>query len=132
MYPDSEILFPPRCIHQLCDLRGPQWQELLARITLLPNNHEEILALGLMMIKLGSCLTCDLDSYRASLGCCTCARRTISGFKGDDTSLLALYQTALADVQTFVGKSQPLSVSWLLEENLSPPVPRHTKHKVHF
>jgi len=130
MYPDSEILFPPRCIQQLCDLRGPQWQELLARITILPNNHEEILALGLMMIKLGSCLTCDLDSYRASLGCCTCARRTISGFKGDDISLLALYQTALADVQAFVGKTQPLSVSWLLEEQLPPPARRCPRRKI--
>ncbi len=118
MYPDSEILFPPRCIQQLRDLRGPQWQELIEHINVLPHNHEEILAFGLMMIKLGSCLTCDLDSYRASLGCCTCARRTISGFKGDDTSLLEIYQKALVNVQTYIAKPQPLSVTWLLEEKL--------------
>ncbi len=116
MYPDSEILFPPRCIQQLRDLRGPKWQHLIERVICLPHNHEEVLAFGLMMIKLGSCLTCDLDSYRASLGCCTCARRTISGFKGDDTSLIELYEKALADVQTFVSKEQPLSVSLLLRE----------------
>jgi len=120
MYPDSEILFPPRCIQQLRDLRGPKWQSLIERISILPSNHEEILAFGLMMIKLGSCLTCDLDSYRASLGCCTCARRTISGFKGDDTSLIDTYQKALSDVQSFISKEQPLSVSLLLEEELEP------------
>ena len=125
MYPDSEILFPPRCIQQLRDLRGPKWQELIECIIILPNNHEEILAFGLMMIKLGSCLTCDLDSYRASLGCCTCARRTISGFKGDDTSLLELYHKALDDVKVYVNKPQPLSVSWLIEEEqASPPLRR--------
>ena len=70
-----------------------------------------------MMIKLGSCLTCDLDSYRASLGCCTCARRTVSGFKGDDVALLELYERSLADVQSYLSKEQPLSVTLLLGEN---------------
>lgn len=116
MYPDSEILFPPRCIPQLRDLRGPQWQDLIRQIAALPHNHEEVLAFGLMMIKLGSCLTCDLDSYRASLGCCTCARRTVSGFKSDDTMLLELYQKALNEVRAFIEKEQPLSVSLLLQE----------------
>ena len=120
MYPDSEILFPPRCIQQLRDLRGPKWQQLIEQISVLPNNHEKILAFGLMMVKLGSCLTCDLDSYRASLGCCTCARRTISGFKGDDTSLLEIYNKAVDDVQTYISKDQPLSVDLLLKEELEP------------
>ncbi len=87
MYPDSEILFLPRCIEQLADLRGPKWQDLVRRVSDLPHNHEDVLAFSLMMIRLGSCLTCDLDSYRASR-CCTCARRTISGYKEDDSSLL--------------------------------------------
>ncbi len=125
MYPDSEILFPPRCIQQLRDLRGPKWQRLIEHITMLPDNHEEVLAFGLMMIKLGSCLTCDLDSYRASLGCCTCARRTISGFKGDDTTLIDTYSKALDDVRGYVVKEQPLCVDILLKEKLEPPSRRH-------
>ncbi len=116
MYPDSEILFPPRCIQQLRDLRGPKWQHLIERVAFLPHNHEEVLAFGLMMIKLGSCLTCDLDSYRASLGCCTCARRTIGGFKGDDDALLELYEKSLQDVQAYLSKEQPLAVAVLLED----------------
>ncbi len=71
-----------------------------------------------MMIKLGSCLTCDLDSYRASLGCCTCARRTVSGFKSDDVALLELYQKALDDVNAYLEKDNPLSVTLLLQEDL--------------
>ena len=118
MYPDSEILFPPRCIEQLADLRGPKWQDLIRRVADLPHNHESVLAFGLMMIRLGSCLTCDLDSYRASLGCCTCARRTVSGYKEDDSSLLELFDKSLVEVRAFIEKQQPLSVSLLLEEAL--------------
>ena len=119
MYPDSEILFPPRCIEQLGDLRGPKWQDLIRHISQLPHNHEEVLALGLMMIRLGSCLTCDLDSYRASLGCCTCARRTVSGYKENDTSLIEVYGNSLNEVRTFIRKKQPPSVALLIGENLT-------------
>ncbi|MBN1246620.1 MAG: hypothetical protein JXC32_03130 [Anaerolineae bacterium] len=127
MYPDSEILFPPRCIEQLGDLRGPQWQDLIRRISQLPHNHEEVLAFGLMMIRLGSCLTCDLDSYRASLGCCTCARRTVSGYKEDDTSLLEVYEKALAEVSAYIKKKLPLSVSLMVEEKEPVAVPNRLK-----
>jgi hypothetical protein len=119
MYPDSEILFPPRCIEQLGDLRGPKWQDLIRRVAQLPHNQDEVLAFGLLMIRLGSCLTCDLDSYRASLGCCTCARRTVSGYKEDDASLLELYEKSLIEVKSFVEKQQPLSVALMLAERLA-------------
>ncbi len=119
MYPDSEILFPPRCVSQLRELRGPKWQTLVSRIEILPHNNEEVLAFGLLLIKLGSCLTCDLDSYRASLGCCTCARRTIAGFKESDEKLLERYQKILKEVRTFIGQDdRPLSVHLMLLENL--------------
>lgn len=92
---------------------------MIERVSILPHNHEDVLAFGLMMIKLGSCLTCDLDSYRASLGCCTCARRSIAGFKGDDGALLKLYQEALDDVKAYTGNGRlTLSVELLLEEKL--------------
>ncbi len=122
MYPDSEILFPPRCIDDLADLRGPEWQELVQRILSLPNNHKEVVAFGLMMCKMGSCLTCDLDSYRASLGCCTCAQRTISGFKGDDDELLERYHEALDEVEAFIQDEDdlPLSAKLLLAEDIPP------------
>jgi hypothetical protein len=118
MYPDSEILFPPRCIEQMNDLRGPKWQSLVNRVLSLPHNHEEVLAFGLLLIDLGSCLTCDLDSYRASLGCCTCARRSVSGFKKDDDALLAEYGAMLEKVHVFVEDDKPLSAELLLGQEM--------------
>ncbi len=117
MYPDSEILFPPRCIAQLRDLRGASWQALVDHVTRLPHQHAEVLAFGLLLIRLGSCLTCDLDSYRASLGCCTCARRTISGYKGSDDDLIAQYNKMLNEVNDYLNRRDlPLPVVLMLKE----------------
>lgn len=102
MYPDSEILFPSRCIPHLRDLRGQKWAKLVDRVAALSDGHEDVLGFSLMMINLASCLTCDLDSYRASLGCCTCARRTIAGFKGSDDDLVDLFEEARKQVRAFV------------------------------
>ncbi len=107
MYPDSEILFPPRCIPQLRNLRGEQWAQFIDRLTQLPDNHEDVLGFSLLMIQLGSCLTCNLDSYRASLGCCTCARRTVAGFKGSDEELIQLFEEAREKVRAYLSGAAP-------------------------
>ena len=106
MYPDSEILFPSRCVPQLRDLRGPEWAELVDHIAALPDGHEGVLGFSLMVIRLGSCLTCDLDSYRASLGCCTCARRSVSGFKGSDRELVLLFEEARDEVRVYLASDK--------------------------
>ena len=102
MYPDSEILFPSRCIPQLRDLRKKEWAVLVQRIMDLPDGHEDVLAFSLMIIRMASCLTCDLDSYRASLGCCTCAQRTVVGFKGPDRDLVTRFDESREEVREFL------------------------------
>ncbi|MEA3310197.1 MAG: hypothetical protein U9Q70_11910 [Chloroflexota bacterium] len=124
MYPDSEILFPPSCIKSLRGLRGDQWHELIDHILTLPNNHEEVLAFGLLIIDESSCLTCSLDSYRASLGCCTCAQRSISGYKGNDEELLADYQKHLAQVRKYISNPK-ISFSTEIMLKATPIQPRH-------
>ena len=102
MYPDSEILFPARCIPELRSVRpGISWREVVDHISSLPEGHEDILAFSLMMIRLSNCLTCDLDSYRASLGCVQCARRTIQGFKGSDPDLLQKMEEAKIELHAY-------------------------------
>jgi len=102
MYPESEILFPPRCIAGLKGLRDEQWDELVERVFVLPETHEEKLAFCYMMIKLCKCLRCDLGSYRASLGCCTCAQRAVKGFKRSDRALLRYYERARREVRAYL------------------------------
>lgn len=117
MYPDSEILFPPRCIPQLRNLRGEKWARLVDRLVQLPDQHEDVLGFSLMMIRLSSCLTCDLDSYRASLGCCTCARRTVGGFKGSDDEIIRLFEEARDEVRRYLSRRDlPVGVTALIEQ----------------
>lgn len=106
MYPRSEILFPHRCVVALKNMRGPEWQQLVNRIAGLPDTHEDSLAFALMMIRLSGCLNCDLDSYKASLGCCTCAKRAINAFKGSDKLLLRKFEEAKADLAEYLAERQ--------------------------
>lgn len=105
MYPDSEILFPTRCIPILKDLRGDDWRDLIQHVMDRPEDHEDTLGFSLMMIRLGGCLTCDLDSYRASLGCATCSKRTVAGFKGSDKALIKKFDEARKEVGAFTGRN---------------------------
>jgi hypothetical protein len=108
MYPRSEILFPHRCVLSLKRMRGPEWQELVNYVAELPDTHEDSLAFALMMIKLCGCLKCDLDSYKASLGCCTCAKRAINAFKGSDKLLLRRFRESKAELEAYL-EQQSLS-----------------------
>jgi hypothetical protein len=102
MYPDSEILFASHCIAKLRDIRGPKWAKLIDRVAELPDGHIDVLGFSHLIIELSSCLTCDLDSYRATLGCCTCAQRSVSGFKGSDAELIALFKAKRSEVEKYL------------------------------
>ena len=102
MYPESEILFPTRCIPGLKGLRDARWDGLVERVSALPETHDDSLAFCFMMIKLCKCLRCDLGSYRASLGCCTCAQRAIKGFKSSDRALMRYYARARRDILKYL------------------------------
>lgn len=105
MYPESEILFPARSIPEIRDARpGTAWQKLIDKLGKSPETSEDVLAFSLMMIKLGNCLTCDLDSYRASLGCTQCARRTVQGFKGNDEALIKKMEESRKELKEHLKK----------------------------
>jgi hypothetical protein len=107
VYPDSEILFPARSIPELRDARpGTTWRGLMEKLGKLPETSEDVLAFSLLMIKLGNCLTCDLDSYRANLGCTQCARRTVQGFKGNDDALVKKMDEARKELREHLKKTK--------------------------
>ena len=60
----------------------------------------------LFIIKLTGCLNCDLDSYKASLGCCTCAKRAINAFKGSDKMLLRRFEEAKVELAEYLKEHQ--------------------------
>lgn len=103
MYTPNEIMFPPYVIKRLTDVRGEDWKNLVERIVVLPENHEEYLAFMLTMIRLDGCLDCETDSYRAMKGCEACAVQTLRRYKGPDSDLINLFNQALDDVREYKG-----------------------------
>ncbi|MBI3241025.1 MAG: hypothetical protein HYZ49_01865 [Chloroflexi bacterium] len=106
MYAKNEIMFPPYVIPALREYRGAEWQRLIDRVLSLEEDHPEVLAFCLMMIRLDGCMECETDSYRAMRGCCMCATQTLRRYKGNDRELLKLYKEALKDVEGFVMASR--------------------------
>ena len=98
----TEMLFPPRLISELKDLRGDEWRALAERIAALKETDADALAFCLMMIRLGGCLTCFSGSYRFMRGCYLCAQQSVARYQGTDEELLDLYERARRDMGRYL------------------------------
>jgi len=94
----TELLFPPRLIPDLKDLRGEPWRELVEYVASLPETHPDTLAFCLMMIRLNACLNCVSGSYRFMRGCELCSQQTISRYQGTDEELIDHFEQAKHDL----------------------------------
>ena len=94
VYGKYDLLFTPRLISRLRNLRGEEWAKFIDTLSALPDTHPEALAFCLMMIHLGGCLSCEMDSYRAQRGCAVCAQQTVISFKGNDKQLIKRFENA--------------------------------------
>jgi len=97
----TDLLFPPRLIPALRDLRGEVWRAFVDSIIPLPDTHPDKLAFCLMMIRHNSCLSCLSGSYRFMRGCELCALQTVSRFQGTDEELMSGYAQAQADLARY-------------------------------
>lgn len=98
---DAEVLFPMRVTPSLRDLRSEKWQALVDHVLGLPESDPDALAFCLLMIRLGDCLPCRADSYRALRGCTACAFQTVSRFRGSDDDLIQMWEVARAEIMTW-------------------------------
>jgi hypothetical protein len=94
----TELLFPPRLIPDLKDLRGEEWAKLVEQVAALPETHPDTLAFCLMMIRLNACLGCVSGSYRFMRGCELCSQQTIARYQGTDEDLIELFHQAKQDL----------------------------------
>lgn len=100
---DTDLLFPPRLISSLRNLRGKSWQSLVDRVLHVEPTHVERLAFVLMMSKMGGCVSCKADSFRALRGCSQCARQTIHRFRGTEQDLIDLFDLCCKEIQKYLG-----------------------------
>jgi radical SAM superfamily enzyme len=56
------------------------------------------------MVRLGGCVSCNADSFRAMRGCTQCARQTVRRFRGTDQDLVEQFNEAKADVEKHLQK----------------------------
>ena len=106
VYQRYNLLFTPELIPQLRNLRGEEWNKLIDSLSSLPETHPDALAFSMMMIQLGGCLPCEMDSYRAQRGCAACSRQTILSFKGSDKELLKRYEKARHLIAQHLAKTE--------------------------
>lgn len=102
----DEWLYPHWVTPHLQQARGPLWGELIEYLATLDESHEDSLAFALLMIRLCGCTGCQPGSYKLSLGCATCAFRTVANTKGSDNALLRRYQSAREEIQHFLAEQQ--------------------------
>lgn len=105
MYAINQLMFPPEVIPSLESLRGPEWQGLVSQASVLPVTDARSLAFSLMMIRLGGCMECETDSYRAMRGCHLCAAQTVRRFKGADKDLIKLYHQAVKEIEDYLARA---------------------------
>ncbi len=105
---DTDVLFPPRVIPTLRNLRGPEWRRLIDHLSRLTDeSHPDILAFSLMMIRQNSCLTCHAHSFRAMRGCTFCTHQMTRRFKGSDSELVEQWETARHEIGRWLPDARP-------------------------
>jgi hypothetical protein len=102
MYPESEILFPHRAIPFLGRERGDAWRQMVNRVAQQQDGSEDVLAFSLMMIRLCDCLNCEQSSYKASLGCLSCAQRTVASERSSDALLCSTFERTRQEVRQYL------------------------------
>jgi hypothetical protein len=100
--PDTDLIFPPRVISTLSNERSSVWKDLVALAQKSDSDSPEKVAFILMMARLNNCATCNADSYRAILGCSTCARQALKRFHGTDEELVRLFDVARSEIILYV------------------------------
>ena len=102
--PDTDLLFPPRILPALRDLRGTIWQELVTNVIAAGPESLEQIAFVLMMARMTNCATCNSDSYRAMNGCTMCAKQLLKRFRESDQALSEIFQATRGEVENYLQK----------------------------
>jgi hypothetical protein len=101
---DTELLFPLRIVPSLANMRGQEWQDLLDNLVAPQASLADQMGFVLMMVRMGGCVGCNADSFRAMKGCTLCARQNIKRYRGNDKELIELFRQTSKEVETYLDK----------------------------
>ena len=106
--PDTDLIFPPRALPALGDLRGALWHELVTSILGAGQESPEMTAFILMMARINNCATCNSDSYRAMNGCPACSKQSLKRAHETDEALVEKYHSSRKEVEQYLQKKNSL------------------------
>ena len=101
---DTELMFPLRVVQHLRGQRSDQWQNLLERVSAPDAEILDQSAFTLLMVRLGGCQGCSVDSFRGMRGCTACAKQTIRRYRGSDGELETQFQQARMEIKEYLAK----------------------------
>lgn len=102
---DTDLMFPLRVVPHLRNLRGDVWKDIIDEVTAEDASLISQSAFTLMMVKLGGCQGCSVDSFRGMRGCTQCSRQTIRRFRGADQDLQRQFQMAKNEIQRHLNQA---------------------------
>jgi hypothetical protein len=97
-----DLLFPSRAIEFLSKARGDGWESLINKLAGLEPTNPDRIAFVLMMVRIGGCASCQSDSFRAMRGCILCSSTTVKRYKGNDQTLIDMYNEAKVDLNRYM------------------------------
>jgi hypothetical protein len=100
--PDTELLFPPRVIPSLRNLRGEGWKTFIEGLLDAGETSPERLGFVLMMARECGCVSCSAENYRAIQGCSSCARQTVEHLRGKDEELIRKHAAVMHEVEKYL------------------------------
>jgi hypothetical protein len=103
---DTELFFPMKNLPLLKNARGDEWKALIEKVTAPNADPVDPIALSVMLIKLGGCANCNVDSFRAMRGCMECAKLTLRRYKNSDKDLIQLFESTRKEVTEFFAEKK--------------------------
>jgi len=102
--PTTELIFPPRLLSSLRDLRDSDWATLIDRVEAQEPNHLDRMALELLVVRWSGCINCQSDSFRAMQGCTLCATQAVRRFRGSPVDLQRLFSEAVRELGAYLNE----------------------------
>jgi hypothetical protein len=102
--PTTELIFPPRLISGLRDLRDSDWAQLIDQVVALEPNHFDRMAFELIVVRWSGCVNCQADSFRAMQGCSQCATQALRRYRGSPDDLQRLFHEAVREIEAYLNE----------------------------
>jgi hypothetical protein len=102
--PTTELIFPPRLIPGLRDLRDSNWAQFVDQVVARGPSHFDHIAFELLVVRWSGCVNCQADSFRAMQGCTQCATQSVRRYRGSPADFQRLFAEAVREIEAYLNE----------------------------